>query len=139
MSRIPASLRQTVIAASQGRCAYCHSPEKLMGVAFEIDHITPRSTGGRTTISNLCLSCPTCNRHKTNRTKARDPVTRRTVRLFRPNYDRWPDHFTWSDGGFELIGLTPTGRATIETLQINRPMMMLLRQYWKATGLWASD
>jgi len=64
MARIPKALRQAVIAAAQGRCAYCLSPEQLMGVTFEIDHVIPRSAGGPTQLDNLCLSCPTCNRHK---------------------------------------------------------------------------
>ena len=67
MARIPQALRRVVLAAAQDRCAYCLSPEQMMGVAFEIDHILPSSAGGRTQFDNLCLSCPTCNRHKAKR------------------------------------------------------------------------
>jgi 5-methylcytosine-specific restriction endonuclease McrA len=67
MAHIPQALRQAVLGTAQGRCAYCLSPEQMMGVAFEVDHIIPRSAGGRTQLDNLCLSCPTCNRHKARR------------------------------------------------------------------------
>ncbi len=135
MARIPASLRQAVTETARGRCAYCHSPQSLMGVPFEIDHVVPRSAGGRTTVDNLCLSCPTCNRHKANRLSATDPVSRRSIRIFHPNHDQWPDHFVWSDDGSQIIGLTPMGRATVEALCFNRPTMCALRLYWIATGV----
>jgi 5-methylcytosine-specific restriction endonuclease McrA len=79
MPRIPQALRQAVLAIVQGRCVYCLSPELLMGVTFEIDHIIPSSAGGRTRLDNLCLSCPTCNRHKAQRLVARDRHTTRRV------------------------------------------------------------
>ena len=135
MARIPASVRQAVIEAAQGRCAYCRSPERLMGVTFEVDHVVPRDAGGRTTLNNLCLSCPTCNRHKASRLTAPDPETNQPVRLFRPNHDRWPEHFAWNADGVQIIGLTPSGRATLEALHFNRPTLMLLRAYWRATGI----
>ena len=65
--RIPASLREQALARAGGRCAYCQSAEVLLGVSFEVDHIIPQSAGGETSIDNLCLSCPTCNRHKAAR------------------------------------------------------------------------
>jgi len=40
---IPARLREQVHANAGGRCAYCQSPEELMGVTFEVDHVIPRS------------------------------------------------------------------------------------------------
>ncbi len=85
MARIPQALRRVVLAAAQDRCAYCLSPEQMMGVAFEIDHILPSSAGGRTQFDNLCLSCPTCNRHKAKRLSARDPLSGRVVTLFHPH------------------------------------------------------
>ena len=135
MARIPQPLRQAVIAAAQGHCAYCLSPEQMMGVAFEIDHVIPRSAGGRTQLDNLCSSCPTYNRHKAKRLTARDPLSRRLVTLFHPKQDLWSHHFAWSADGVQIIGLTPTGRATVEALRCNRPAMILLRRYWRATGV----
>jgi hypothetical protein len=135
MARIPQAIRQAVMAAAQGRCAYCLSPEQLIGVAFEVDHVIPRSAKGRTQLDNLCLSCPTCNRHKARRLTARDPLSGRAVALFHPHQDVWSHHFAWSPDGAHIIGLTPTGRATAEALRFNRPAMILLRRYWRATGV----
>jgi 5-methylcytosine-specific restriction endonuclease McrA len=95
---IPIRLRALVIARDAGRCAFCLSAECLMGVTFEIDHVSPRSAGGATTLDNLCLCCPTCNRHKSARTRASDPATGEVVRLFHPLRDAWEEHFEWRDG-----------------------------------------
>jgi hypothetical protein len=140
MPRIPARLRRQIIEGSQARCAYCHSPQHLMGVEFEVDHILPRAAGGKTVADNLCLSCPTCNRYKATRSTALDPLTRQTVQLFHPNRDRWSDHFAWGDDSTRLQGLTPVGRATLDVLHINRTAMLTLRRYWRATGIqWADS
>src|SRR2546425_6085093 len=135
MARVPHALRQAVIATAQGRCAYCLSPEHMMGVTFEVDHIIPRSAGGCTQLDNLCLSCPTCNRHKARRLSAHDSLSGRSVTLFHPKQDVWSHHFAWNADGAQIIGLTPTGRATVEALRCNRPAMILLRRYWRATGV----
>jgi 5-methylcytosine-specific restriction endonuclease McrA len=79
--QIPIQLRKLVLARFEGRCAFCRCAEDLMGVTFEMDHLTPRATGGTTTLDNLCLCCPTWNRHKAavvtmasgRRLPARDP------------------------------------------------------------------
>jgi len=105
-----------------------------MGVTFEVDHITPASTGGKATLSNLCLSCPTCNRHNANRVTALDVLTEQHVPLYHPTRDQWDEHLTWTDGATLLVGVTPTGRATIAALQMNRPQLVQLRGYWVATG-----
>lgn len=139
MARLPPALRQKVIEAARGRCAYCRSPEDLMGVTFEVDHVVPRSARGKTRLDNLCLSCPTCNRHKATRLSARDPASGRLVRLFRPNHDDWADHFEWGEDGTQIVGRTPTGRATVEALHFNRPVMLALRTYWRATGIQLED
>lgn len=81
---IPVQLRQQIRSRDNNRCAYCQSPEALMGVTFEIEHIIPVSMGGETHLNNLCLSCPTCNRHKANRVKAQDPENGTEVPLFHP-------------------------------------------------------
>ncbi len=48
------------------RCVYCGRQE----VAFEIDHVLPKSRGGTDRISNLVLSCHDCNQAKGNQTAA---------------------------------------------------------------------
>ncbi len=133
--RIPDELRRSVLDTAAGRCAYCRSAEALMGVTFEIEHIIPRSAGGETKADNLCLSCPTCNRHKAARLTVRDPESGEEVSLFHPHHQVWSDHFTWSADGARVIGLTTVGRATTAALRMNRPQIVLLRRYWAALGL----
>ncbi len=134
-SYIAVSLRQTISARYLECCAYCQSAEFLMGVTFEIEHIIPEARGGQTILENLCLSCPHCNRHKATRTSGYDLLTGLTVPLFHPHNEEWADHFLWNENGTILLGLTPTGRATIEALEINRPMIVQLRSYWVALRL----
>jgi hypothetical protein len=105
-----------------------------MGVTFEIDHVMPRSLGGRTTLANLCLCCPTCNRHKAARSHVPDPATGELVPMVHPVRERWEDHFAWNDGATMIVGRTPSGRATIEALRMNRPAVVELRRYWAVTG-----
>jgi len=131
---IPATLRRQVREMSAGRCAYCHTPEELTVTTFEVDHVVPISAGGATILENLCLSCPTCNRRKSVRQSLLDPETGQTTPLFHPQQQGWMTHFAWSEDATHIIGLTPTGRATVETLQMNRPRMVHLRRLWLRMG-----
>jgi len=132
---VPTSLRRRVATRASGCCAYCRSSERLMGIAFEIDHIVPRSAGGATDFDNLCLSCPACNRHKATRIQAVDPDSGALVPLFHPNRESWSHHFRWFNDGVEIVGLTATGRATLQALRMNRPGLVQARRYWIALGL----
>ena len=94
----------------------------------------PRSQGGATSLDNLALACQGCNNHKYNKTQSDNPVTNQPAELFHPRQQLWQDHFTW-DERFELvIGLTAIGRATVETLQLNRPELLNLRKLLYAAG-----
>lgn len=106
-----------------------------MGITFDVDHIIPESIGGPTELNNLCLTCPTCNRHKSDRMLVLDPDTGRRVPFFHPLQEVWHEHFEWLDNGASLFGKTPIARATIEALQINRPVIVQLRRYWIALDL----
>jgi hypothetical protein len=103
-------------------------------VTFEIEHIRPSSAGGTTAIDNLCLACPMCNRHKSDHISAVDPDTGNVTDLFHPQRDDWASHFAWSVDGSLLVGLTPSGRATIEALRINRPQLVRTRRLWILLG-----
>ncbi len=126
--------RLDVERRAQGRCEYCQSPAKYSPQSFSLDHIIPRGQGGETSLDNLALACQGCNNHKYNKTQSRDPVTDRLVDVFHPRQQRWQDHFTW-DERFELIiGLTATGRVTVEALKLNRPELVNLRRLLYAAG-----
>jgi len=113
-------------------CAYCRTAEGLTVAIFEFEHIVPRSTGGATAFDNLCLSCPTCNRYKSALVSAPDPVTLNEVALFHPQQHRWLEHFSWNEDATQIVGLTPTGRATIAALKMNRQQMIRVRRMWVA-------
>ena len=94
----------------------------------------PRSQGGVTSLENLALACQGCNNHKYNKTKSGDPVTNQLVDLFHPRIQRWREHFTWDERFERIIGLTATGRATVEALQLNRLELINLRRLLYAAG-----
>jgi 5-methylcytosine-specific restriction endonuclease McrA len=66
--------RSRILARDRQRCQYCG----LRATSFEltIDHIIPRSRGGRTIAENLCAACLSCNQRKGDRTpeEARMPL-----------------------------------------------------------------
>lgn len=111
-------------------CAYCQTAEALIVTTFEIEHIVPRSSGGETIFENLCLSCPSCNRYKSSRQTALDPLTQEVVALFNPQIYKWLDVFNWTENGTEIIGVNPIGRATIVALRMNRPELIRVRKMW---------
>ena len=108
MSRtyIPQALRAETESYFQNRCAYCRSPQALMNVIFEADHIVPEKLNGLTISSNLALSCPLCNGFKGPHTRGIDPKTEREVPLFHPRRQRWSRHFHWSADQQTIEGST---------------------------------
>jgi 5-methylcytosine-specific restriction endonuclease McrA len=54
------NVREYLLEKWGRKCAYCDKKE----VPFEIEHIVPRSKGGPNSVSNLTLSCNSCNRQK---------------------------------------------------------------------------
>jgi hypothetical protein len=111
-----------------GYCEYCLCPEFCATQSHSIEHIVPESQGGQSTEDNLALACQGCNGSKYNKTHALDPATGRRVPLFHPRRDNWHEHFTWSPDQLYLLGLTPTGRATIRELDLNREGVIHLRR-----------
>jgi len=133
-STVSTQLRLQARARAEGRCKYCQTPEELTVTTFEVDHIVPLSAGGATVLDNLCLACPACNRHKATRRSAPDPETDQNVPLYHPRQQEWSMHFAWGKDATQIVGLTPTGRATVEALQMNRPRMVRLRSLWMKMG-----
>jgi hypothetical protein len=66
---------------------------------------------------------------------AKDRTSGETVPLFHPRRDRWSDHFAWTDDATEIVGTTPTGRATVEKLELNREELVNLRRLLRPAGL----
>jgi len=72
--------RKNVMRRDAFQCQYCGARDKLT-----IDHVFPRSRGGKDTWENLVTACIPCNTRKGNRTpeEANMPLKRRP---FRPSY-----------------------------------------------------
>ena len=126
--------RQVIQERAGGRCEYCQSPLGFSTEPFTVEHIHPKSRGGPTTLDNLACACAGCNGHKATKIRALDPETGEAVPLFNPRQRRWTDHFRWSEDTTRIIGLTPTGRATVEALCLNRSGLVNLRRIMRLAG-----
>ena len=133
--RLSAEVKRTIRRHARNRCEYCHSQEPFSPSAFSIEHIVPRSEGGSDAEDNLALSCQECNNRKFTAVTAPDPLSGDRVALFHPRQSRWSDHFAWNEDFTLLLGLTPTGRATIEKLQLNRTSLINLRRVLHQAGM----
>ena len=125
--RIPPELRRQVAERARHCCEYCRSQAKYATQSFSVEHILARARGGPTAAENLALACQGCNNHKYDKTEAPDPVSGTAVPLYHPRRHRREEHFAWSDDFILIIGLTPTGRATVDALLLNRPGVVNLR------------
>jgi hypothetical protein len=113
---------------AKGRCEYCQMPSdwNATAFAFQIDHVVAQKHSGPTVADNLALACFHCNNRKGPNIAGIDPVSGQIVPLYHPRRQSWDDHFLW-DGPI-LVGLTATGRATIEVLVINHPSIVAIRE-----------
>lgn len=119
------------------RCEYCHAPEVVFNVMFEVEHIIPLSKNGLDKPENWALSCRICNLRKLDYTEGFDPVKKQIVRLFHPRLDVWDNHFiVQQEPPFLLEGKTPIGRATVERLEINSSSQLRARELWIALGIY---
>lgn len=126
MSYIPANLRNDVIRRAENRCEYCHLSQAGQEATFHIDHIIPVNSGGETIIENLALACVSCSLRKGAKETAFDFQTNSEVDIFHPRRDDWNEHFDWDRT--VLRGLTTKGRATIELLNLNRRIILAIRE-----------
>lgn len=115
-------------------CEYCRSQARFAPDPFSVEHILPKSRGGATELANLALSCQGCNSRKYTAGEAIDPVTGDLVPLFHPRLQTWAEHFAWNDDYTVVLGVTPTGRATVEKLMLNRSGLVNLRRILAAAG-----
>ncbi|MCL6752906.1 HNH endonuclease [Nostoc sp. CCCryo 231-06] len=133
-NRVTIQQKKAVAERAKGCCEYCRSQVSFAIQPFSVEHIIPKSQGGQTTLDNLALSCQGCNNHKYNKTVGSDIVSGNIVSLYHPRQQQWSDHFAWNDNFNLVIGLSPTGRITVETLQLNRDGVVNLRRILYAMG-----
>lgn len=131
--------RQLVAARAGGACEYCRLVEMATGVTFHIEHILPRWLGGETVMSNLALSCPGCNLAKAERTTGKDERDRVqplfNPRDYEPSLLGWHLHFLLHRESGMILPRTPTGEATIRTLQMNSEHRVFARRLQIRAGL----
>ena len=132
---VTAREQQTIVARANNCCEYCKSRADFATQSFSVEHILPVSRSGGTTLDNLALACPGCNGHKYNKTQAPDPVDGAVVPLYHPREQSWSEHFRWSADFTRVIGLTPTGRATVDALQLNRLGLVNMRRALFVIGM----
>ncbi len=107
--------RVNVFTRDKFTCQYCGiSPHRSQ---LNLDHVIPRSLGGKTTWENVVTSCVECNRRKGGRTpeQARTPLRRPPERpRWTPlmnlvtssvRYDEWRPFLSIVDGGPRMAGL----------------------------------
>jgi hypothetical protein len=135
MTRIAKKQKAVIFERAVGCCEYCMSPASFSSQAFSIEHIYPKHLGGADSLDNLALSCQGCNEHKATRIEWRDPTTGVVAPLYNPRRQRWDEHFAWKEDFSIVVGLTPTGRATIDALHLNREGLVNLRQALRYYGV----
>jgi hypothetical protein len=126
--QISAQLRQQVMERSRSCCEYCLSQVNFSPDPFSIEHILPRSKGGRDGLENLAFSCQGCNGHKHTAIQAIDPINGEVTDLYHPRIHRWDEHFLWDEDFSVMVGRTAIGRVTIERLCLNRLGVVNLRK-----------
>ncbi len=112
------------------RCEYCKAPEVVFNFPFEVEHIIPVSRQGSHDAANLALACRSCNLRKGNRISGFSSHSNTEVRFFHPREDQWGDHFQINVVSGEVIGVTPIGEVTVESLEMNSPAQVVARQLW---------
>ncbi|MGH7169360.1 MAG: HNH endonuclease [Gemmataceae bacterium] len=132
MSDISSSLQAEVVLRAGNRCEYCRLSQLGQEATFHFDHVIPRAAGGRTTADNLALACVSCSLRKWAKQTADDPDSGEEVPLSNPRTQTWSEHFRWED--VRMVPLTPTGRATVASLAMNRPLIIAIRQEEIARG-----
>jgi hypothetical protein len=127
-NKLTPQIKQEVRLRAKGCCEYCYSQEKFATHSFSVEHIKPLSKGGDGNLDNLALSCQGCNNYKYNKIEGKDPITGAMVSLYHSRQQNWYEHFSWNQDYSLIIGLTSTGRVTVETLRLNREGLVNLRR-----------
>lgn len=127
-------LRKAVCERAANCCEYCRMQANLSHDPFSAEHILPISKGGLDALINLAWACLGCNLFKATTTHVFDLLTGNLVPLYNPRIENWSEHFEWSENFSVMIGKTPTGRATINCLKLNRIGLVNLREIFVAAG-----
>lgn len=113
-------------------CAYCTIAEtEAQTIRFTIDHYEPVSSspGLEREYSNLMYACDACNTLKGDLWPPAEAQAAGS-RYFRPDADIFTQHFSSKVTlkGVELEGKTAVGEFSIEQIDLNRQVLLRLRQ-----------
>jgi 5-methylcytosine-specific restriction endonuclease McrA len=122
------AIREEVARRAENICEYCGWPDWFSPVTFPVEHIIPITLGGTDMLDNLAYSCPGCNGYKHDDIEARDPISGEKARFYHPRADDWEEHFAWNLDGLTIVGISPTGRASVSRLRLNRSEVLRMRQ-----------
>lgn len=90
--RLPSSdvkfTRRNIYKHYDNKCCYCGKVHDTR--LLNLDHVMPKSRGGRTDWSNIVISCITCNTAKANRT----PREAHLVMHYHPTKPTWHQSFS---------------------------------------------
>lgn len=135
MPHVSAELRRFVERRAGERCEYCRAPQLLASAPFHVEHIDPRSRGGRDDPDNLALGCGTRNFATGPRIAIPTADGTALIPLFNPRQHAWDEHCAWAGDGITLTGRAAIGVATIAALNMNRCRQLRARPLWRQRGL----
>lgn len=118
--------KELVRQRAGNRCEYCRLPQDAYELRFHVEHVIATQHRQDDSAGNLALACDRCNLHKGPNLSSIDPETGEQVVLFNPRTEAWTDHFGLVEA--EIVGLTPTGRATARLLNMNSARRVQLRK-----------
>ena len=122
-----AATKKAVRKRAKENCEYCGLPQSATPlVSHHIEHIQAKQHHGSDELDNLALACDRCNAYKGPNLTTISIKTGEIVELFHPRKHTWEDHFEESEG--VIHGLTETGNATVELLQMNNLSRVELRK-----------
>jgi hypothetical protein len=128
------AIKQIMFDRAHRCCECCLSQAAYSPQPFSIEHIVPISKGGSNDLDNLALAYQGCNNFKYIKTQGLDPISLLEVNLFHPKLHQWREHFIWDANYLHIYGITPAGRATVNTLKLNRAELVNLRKVLFAIG-----
>jgi 5-methylcytosine-specific restriction endonuclease McrA len=129
---IDTGIRKLVRKRAGEPCEYCKLPENVFDIPFHVEHVVAKQHVTLDRPSNLALACDRCNLYKGPNLTSIDPETGRVIELFNPREDDWNEHFALH--GAVILGLTPTGRATVRLLRMNAQRRIQLRRELSRRG-----
>jgi hypothetical protein len=119
------SIRASVATRASSRCEYCQIHSDDEAFTFHVEHIIALKHGGSSLLDNLAFACQHCNLHKGSNLAGIDPETGVITAMFHPREQSWKEHFSFDR--FQIRGLTPAGRATVQVLAMNDSDRVQLR------------